>query len=78
MEEREVENRWIENEEIMAYLLVYECHEVNAKSLSAILVRQIGHSVQAREHDLHTAEKFTARLHIMFHAIDKLKCIMYI
>lgn len=31
-------------------------HEVNAKSLSAIFVRQIGHSEQASEHDLHTAK----------------------
>lgn len=29
--------------------------EVNAKSRSAMFVRQIGHSEQAREQDLHTA-----------------------
>lgn len=29
--------------------------QVNAKILSAIFVRQIGHSEQAREQDLHTA-----------------------
>lgn len=31
------------------------CQEVNAKSLSTIFVRQIGHSEQASEQDLHTA-----------------------
>lgn len=31
--------------------------EVNANSLSPIFVRQIGHSEQAREQDLHTAEE---------------------
>lgn len=35
------------------------CQEVNAKSLSAISVRQIGHSEQASEQDLHTAKKST-------------------
>lgn len=33
------------------------CQEVNAKSLSAIFVRQIGHSEQASEQDLHTANE---------------------
>ena len=31
-------------------------HEVKAKTLSAIFVRQIGHSTHATEQDLHTAK----------------------
>ena len=43
----------------MSYLVgkghVSACQEVNAKSLSTIFVRQIGHSEHASEQDLHTA-----------------------
>jgi hypothetical protein len=38
------------------YLRVKAQCQVNAKSLSAIFVRQIGHSEQASEQDLHTAK----------------------
>lgn len=38
------------------------CQEVNAKSLSTIFVRQIGHSEQASEQDLHTAVSESQKL----------------
>lgn len=38
-----------------------DCHEVNAKILSDIFVRQIGHSEHANEQGLHTAKSCRLR-----------------